>query len=830
MPLSISQNSIMCMEHNEQYQMVCQAHDELVCPSCILNHDDCKGIVPLKKVIEHVKKSSLFQETKQSLKDIDQNIKMLQNELKKHQGSIKQQEETVFAKIRDTRHKVNAHLDKLEKKIRNEVSEITAKLINNVKQTIQLLQSRHTNIHNAEQQLQNMDRYGTDIQAYLGLRRISSEAASSCTYLQSIIADHGVHKITLLFNIDDKINNIYKSIGTFASIKVQKDTCHIPLVTHKNKQAQLVGTISKAIPAIKIRHVKTTKTGVSNIRGIVPLASGNIALSNYVRSDAGKVVIFSIDGGELMKVPVKPACSFDISYIDDRFLATTSPFIENKGVIIIDINEKKAAKFIPTNFQCYGIKHYDGKDKMASIQQHCDICDHRHITKPSTIWCPECKQAFCEDCNDYHGFSKSSENHVTVSIQDYLSMSSSISQTSNICMEHTEQYQMVCQAHDKLICPSCIENHEGCKGIVSLRKMTENVKKSSFFQETRLSLKDIDQNIKTLQIELNEQQKRIKQQEEKIFSQVTDTRKKIDDHFDKLEKKIKNEIVEITSESKDSIKNKLQILENKTDSTNKAEQQLQDMDRYATDLQTYFGLRKISLEAATTESYLQSIIGDHILDAPTILFNIDDIIDNLSSSIQSFGSLEVQKTQCKLSLVTHKTKQAQLVETKIRSIADIKSSLVKSVKPEVQDIRGIVVLPNGNIALSDYSTKNVLVFSTDWQILSKISVKPANAFDITYIDYKTVATTSNNEEYIGVSIIDIDTEKVTLIPTKYQCYGIKHHNGSLFICAEGDGICKLNPQDGRSTAMWSSKVLSARSFATLLMDDLTDLASFTLFS
>ncbi|XP_071120901.1 uncharacterized protein [Mytilus edulis] len=439
---------------------------------------------------------------------------------------------------------------------------------------------------------------------------------------------------------------------------------------------------------------------------------------------------------------------------------------------------------------------------MASIQQHCDICDHRHITKPSTVWCPECKQAFCKDCNDYHGFSKSSENHVTVSIRDYLSMSSSISETSNICMEHTEQYQMVCQAHDKLICPSCIENHEGCKGIVSLRKMIENVKKSSFFQETRLSLKDIDQNIKTLQIELNEQQGRIKQQEEKILSQVTDTRKKIDDHFDKLEKKIKNEIFEITSESKDSIKNKLQILENKTDSTNKAEQQLQDMDRYATELQTYFGLQKISLEAATTESYLQSITGDHILDAPTILFNIDDKIDNLSSSIQSFGSLEVQKTHCKLSLVTHKTKQAQLVESKIRSITDIKPSLVKTVKPDVQDIRGIVVLPNGNIALSDYSTKNVLVFSTDWQILSQISVKPANAFDITYIDYKTVATTSNNEQSTGVSIIDIDTEKVTLIPTKYQCYGIKHHNGSLFICAKGDGVCKLNPQDGRSTAIW----------------------------
>ncbi|XP_063399730.1 uncharacterized protein LOC134684374 [Mytilus trossulus] len=332
--------------------------------------------------------------------------------------------------------------------------------------------------------------------------------------------------------------------------------------------------------------------------------------------------------------------------------------------------------------------------------------------------------------------------------------------------------------------------------------MIENVKKSSFFQETRLSLKDINQNIKTLQNELHEQQGRIKQGEEKVLSQVTDTRKKIDDHFDKLEKKIKQEIVEITSESKDSINNKLQILEKKTNITNKADQQLQDMDRYATELQTYFGLRKISLEAATTDSYLKSIIGDHAFNEPTLLFNIGDTIDNLSSSIQSFGSLEVHKTHCKLSLVTHKTKQAQLVETKIKSIADIKSCLMKTLKPEFKDIGGIVVLPNGNIALTEYSDYNVLVFSTDGKILSTISVKPASAFDVTYIDNKTVATTSNMGIRNGVNLIDIHTEKITqYIPTTYPCYGIKYYNESLFVCAGKKGIFKLSPDDSSSIAI-----------------------------
>lgn len=161
--------------------------------------------------------------------------------------------------------------------------------------------------------------------------------------------------------------------------------------------------------------------------------------------------------------------------------------------------------------------------------------------------------------------------------------------------------------------------------------------------------------------------------------------------------------------------------------------------------------------------------------------------------------MKIQKTPYQLSLIRHKHKEAQIVETRIKSITDFKLKLVKTIRHEFSDINGIVSLPSENIAISDQKKGNVAIFSIDGKILSKVSVKPASAFDVTYIDDKTVSTTSTIDSRKGVNIIDIEIGKVTKYsPTNYKCYVIVHHNGSLFVCASSEGILKLNLQDGSS--------------------------------
>ncbi|CAG2198363.1 unnamed protein product [Mytilus edulis] len=95
-----------------------------------------------------------------------------------------------------------------------------------------------------------------------------------------------------------------------------------------------------------------------------------------------------------------------------------------------------------------------------------------------------------------------------------------------------------------------------------------------------------------------------------------------------------------------------------------------------------------------------------------------------------------------------------------------------------------------------------MIFGSDGVKLSKVIVNNANSFDITYIDDRTLAATSPLHKHKGVCIIDIKEKKISkFIPTNYQCYGIKHLDGSLYVCAMSEGIFKINPQDGSTTAI-----------------------------
>ncbi|CAG2254828.1 unnamed protein product [Mytilus edulis] len=65
---------------------------------------------------------------------------------------------------------------------------------------------------------------------------------------------------------------------------------------------------------------------------------------------------------------------------------------------------------------------------MASNFSVCGICDFRHVTKPSVVWCSECDEGLCNDCKEHHSISKSSRDHDIVPIDDYQNLPSEVLQ------------------------------------------------------------------------------------------------------------------------------------------------------------------------------------------------------------------------------------------------------------------------------------------------------------------------------------------------------------------------------------------------------------------
>ncbi|CAG2253548.1 unnamed protein product [Mytilus edulis] len=129
---------------------------------------------------------------------------------------------------------------------------------------------------------------------------------------------------------------------------------------------------------------------------------------------------------------------------------------------------------------------------MASNWTVCGICDFKHVTKPSVVWCSECDEGLCDDCKEHHSISKASREHDTVPINDYQNLPTEVLQVTQSCRKHNQKYQIFCKIHDCPCCKKCfIDVHNECKEFVDIDDVIKDVKSSNAFNEIEHTLSDI---------------------------------------------------------------------------------------------------------------------------------------------------------------------------------------------------------------------------------------------------------------------------------------------------------------------------------------------------
>ncbi|VDI05669.1 Hypothetical predicted protein [Mytilus galloprovincialis] len=358
-------------------------------------------------------------------------------------------------------------------------------------------------------------------------------------------------------------------------------------------------------------------------------------------------------------------------------------------------------------------------------------------------------------------------------MSDFLLLEPSFSSVTSVCAEHNEIYQIFCRTHDKLLCHNCLANHDGYKGIVPLTEITKTVKSSSNFHETQHGLTDIQENITKIQDGFLLSLKSIKEEELILLSEIDTTRKKIDDHLDKLEHDLRKKVLEEAAKPRAAIEVLLQKLDDRKSEITNHLHQMKYLETHASNFQTYLSLRHLSSAVDSAESFVNSMAKDESLEIDTLSLNFDQKIKIIVSNIQQFGIVQVQKKTYSVPLIRQKDKQAQLVglgRPLIKSINDIKLRLFKTIDTTCRAIRGCEILPNGNMLFSNYTlTGRVLVFDSNGKRLFDDQMKTDRpCLDITGMgDNSKVAITCGFVH--GIEIVDISKSKLKLqkrIPTK----------------------------------------------------------------
>ncbi|CAG2206909.1 unnamed protein product [Mytilus edulis] len=158
---------------------------------------------------------------------------------------------------------------------------------------------------------------------------------------------------------------------------------------------------------------------------------------------------------------------------------------------------------------------------MASSSQSCGVCDLRHINKPSIIWCTECDEGLCQECQEHHSLSKGTRNHNTIAITEYQTLPSDVLKITQYCSSHEDKFIMYCRKHERPCCRKCIvETHKECPDIDNLEDVIQNVKTSNAFYDIEETLVEVAENLK-----------KISQHQQKNLLNLKEKRKQIQKKF-----------------------------------------------------------------------------------------------------------------------------------------------------------------------------------------------------------------------------------------------------------------------------------------------------------
>ena len=280
---------------------------------------------------------------------------------------------------------------------------------------------------------------------------------------------------------------------------------------------------------------------------------------------------------------------------------------------------------------------------MTSSPSTCSICDVRHISNPSAVWCPECDQGLCIDCTQHHSLSNSSRNHSTIPISEYQKLPSFVLEIREFCNEHNERFILYCKEHGCICCRICmVENHCEFRDVAIPENAVKNVKTSHKFNETEQLIDEMMENINKIRQNRENNSVTVTEQKRIIEHEIRELRRKISNHVDKLQEDLLNELTEAVTIVTGQTSELMVSLDEKQKELSEYKTNMVNIKQYASDLQTFLALRQIGRDTGAQAACLHALVNSDSLKQTKITCNIDTNLKNLTTSIQSFGDVVVE--------------------------------------------------------------------------------------------------------------------------------------------------------------------------------------------
>jgi predicted RNase H-like nuclease (RuvC/YqgF family) len=174
-------------------------------------------------------------------------------------------------------------------------------------------------------------------------------------------------------------------------------------------------------------------------------------------------------------------------------------------------------------------------------------------------------------------------------------------------------------------------------------------------------LDDLTKNIKTSIASGQDDLDMLNKTKAGIENEIKQTRFAINGHLDKLEKELLVKLQEADDSAKGQIMDLAATLAEKEKEILECQDNLQNIKSHATDLQTFLGLKQIEAEITKNEQFVQSLMDDKRLSKRMLHYKFNQTLQTLTTDVHCLGEVTTSITQCDITLVRKKDKQAQMM-------------------------------------------------------------------------------------------------------------------------------------------------------------------------
>ncbi|XP_076108918.1 uncharacterized protein LOC143076912 isoform X2 [Mytilus galloprovincialis] len=402
----------------------------------------------------------------------------------------------------------------------------------------------------------------------------------------------------------------------------------------------------------------------------------------------------------------------------------------------------------------------------------CGICSRRRRSTEAVMYCTDCEDALCADCEDFHGSMKTFDTHHIIDINVFKGEPFIINKS---CKVHTDMVlEYYCTDHDILCCRSCMASaHRSCEKLLPIEVSAKGVKSSTMYEEIAKDVTTLYSAINELQgtqrhgmANLKASKMAIKEDvKAKLQKLIQEIEAALMSEIDKLHTDLSNE----ANDNLDKISDQKQKIQNITE-------QFESVSKHGSESQIFMLIYNVKEELNCSANDFQELMSAQ--KDVSLSFEVFDS----QAIMKSFGSVEIKETSLDINYKPFKLQQAQFLKHQRK--LPTKFELDVKFKVAGSYLVGIGVTKDNRLFLCNWNGSTLFVMSDKGKQLARVQMD-GKQWGIAMEEDKNTAWVTLPDQQ-SVQAVDLDTmKKGRLIKLPCTCYGITIIDDQIAVGGDG---------------------------------------------